>query len=89
MPWYCYIIECENNFLYTGITKDIEKRFKDHQTSKKGAKFTKKNKPIRIVWQEEQENYSTAIKREMEIKAWRKKRKMKFIEDSSQLKFYV
>ncbi len=40
--YYTYIIRCEDNSLYTGITTDIERRYKEHIT-KKGAKYTKRH----------------------------------------------
>lgn len=44
---YCLLLENEN--YYIGISNNIEKRFKKHKKGK-GAKFTKKNKPIRIMF---------------------------------------
>ncbi|KKP36278.1 MAG: hypothetical protein UR28_C0047G0001, partial [Candidatus Peregrinibacteria bacterium GW2011_GWF2_33_10] len=32
MPYYVYILECSNKALYTGITTDLERRLKEHQT---------------------------------------------------------
>ena len=76
-PWFVYIILCDNNSLYTGITKDIERRFKAH-TKGKGAKYTRMHKPVCVVHTEEYKNHSLAIKREIEIKTYptNKKRKL-------------
>ena len=68
-PWFVYIILCHNNSLYTGITKDVNRRFKEHATGK-GAKYTKIYKPVCIVHIEEYENHSLAIKREIKIKSY-------------------
>lgn len=50
--YYVYIIECANGSLYTGITTDIDRRFEEHKASKKGAKYTKAFKPVKLraVW---------------------------------------
>lgn len=68
-PWFVYLIFCEGGSLYTGIAKDPQKRFQMH-LSKKGAKYTKINKPLYLIHIEEYENHSLAIKREIKIKTY-------------------
>jgi putative endonuclease len=46
--WCVYVIECESGAWYTGVTNDLEKRFKTHAAGK-GAKFMRMDKPKRIV----------------------------------------
>ena len=72
--YYLYILLCKNNKLYTGIAKDPEERFLLHQQNK-GAKFTQKNKPIKIVYTEKCNTLSEAGKREAQIKKWDRKKK--------------
>ena len=69
-PWWIYMVETENGKLYTGITTDIKRRFKEHSgaAGKKGAKFFRSDKPKKIVFQESSKNRSEASKREAEIK---------------------
>ncbi len=67
MNWYIYLIRCENNSLYTGITTDLKKRFNAHKIGK-GAKYTKIFKPVRIEVAFEVENKSSALKVEIYIK---------------------
>jgi len=63
------MLECKNGAYYTGITTDIERRFKEHMQDKvKGAKYTRTNKPVRIIYKELCENRSLATSREMAIK---------------------
>lgn len=64
---FVYLLLTENNTLYCGYTDDVEKRFKAHCEGK-GAKYTKANKPIRIVWQKEFPTKSEALKEEYRIK---------------------
>ena len=54
-----YILECENDKLYTGITTDVERRFREH-LSGRGAKFTRMHRPIQIVYCQEFEDRSSA-----------------------------
>lgn len=67
--YYVYILRCENSFLYTGITTDVERRFNEHKEGKiKGAKYTKTHKPLGVeaVWQAEDKK--SAAKLEYRIK---------------------
>lgn len=64
---FIYILLTENNTLYCGYTDDVEKRFKAHLEGK-GAKYTRANKPVKIVYQKEFETKSEALKEEYRIK---------------------
>ena len=66
--WYVYIVKCSDNSLYTGITVDLERRVEEHNTSKKGAKYTKSRRPVHLVYSEKQQDRSSASKRESAIK---------------------
>lgn len=65
--WVVYIIHCTDESLYTGITKDIEKRYAQHSVQK-GAKYFRGRKPKKLVYQENGHDRSSATKREIEIK---------------------
>jgi putative endonuclease len=70
-PWFVYIIKSSDGFLYTGITTDVERRFREHQGvlgNGKGAKFFRGRRPEAIVYTEAQDNRSAASRREAEIK---------------------
>ncbi len=45
MSWFVYIIEANDNSLYTGITTDLQRRFDQH-ASGQGAKFLKADAPL-------------------------------------------
>jgi len=64
---FVYILLTQNNTLYCGYTDDVEKRFAAHLEGK-GAKYTKANKPVKIVWQKEFETKQEAMKEEYRIK---------------------
>ncbi len=82
MSWFVYIIETTSGRLYTGITTDIERRFKEHCSSKKGAKFFRSNTPKEVVYSEAFENRSLASKREWEIKQFSRAKKLELIHSS-------
>lgn len=76
--WYVYIIECQNGKYYTGITKDVSERFTKHAQGK-GAKFTLRNLPKRVVYTEKCANIYDARKHENQIKSWDRKKKIELI----------
>lgn len=78
MQWYVYIILTAKEKLYTGISTDPERRFFEHLLDvKKGAKFFRSDSPQKIVYCEEYETMSEALKREAEIKKWPSSKKKK------------
>jgi len=86
MPWFLYIIQCCDESLYTGITTDISRRLKEHNT-KKGAFYTQNKTPVTLVYQEAMINQSEARKREAAIKRLTKKQKLEFINYTQATKF--
>lgn len=76
--YYVYIIECTDDTLYTGITTDIQRRFKEHKDRKGGA-YTRSKKVKKILYTEEFKTRSEAQKRESEIKGWRREKKLNLI----------
>ena len=79
MSWYVYVLQCIDNTLYTGITTDVERRVKEHNTSIKGAKYTKTRRPVKLVYTESSIDRSTASKREYTIKKLSRKKKIELI----------
>jgi putative endonuclease len=77
-PWYLYILSCKNGNFYTGITIDIERRFQQH-VSGKGAKYTKNNGVVRILYSEDCLNHHDAAVREVAIKKLSRLEKKKLI----------
>ena len=65
--WYLYILECAGGRLYTGITIELEARYKAH-ASGKGARFTRSYPPERIVFTRRFASRSEALKAEHAIK---------------------
>ena len=74
MEWCVYMLLCDDDTIYTGITNDLKKRFENH-ISGKGAKYLRGRKPLEIVYKENFQNRSMATKREMEIKKLNRRKK--------------
>lgn len=78
MSWTVYILECADQTLYTGITNDLERRLAQHHAGR-GAKYTKGRAPLKLLYQEACENRSLASKREIQIKALSRAKKIALI----------
>ena len=76
--WYLYVLRCGDGTLYTGITTDVQARFAQHQAGK-GAKYTRGRGPLEVVYTEECDDHSAALKRELAIKALPREEKEKMI----------
>ena len=86
--YYIYIIECEDDKLYTGITLDYKRRFMEHRESKKGAKFTKAFVPKRMLLLYKTKGRSNASKLEARIKSLTKQEKEMLISDRKYFKIF-
>ena len=85
--WHVYIIRTKMGHLYTGVTQDVERRFKEHQKGgAKGAKYLKGKKPLKLVFHKKIGSRSQALKTEAQIKKWPKKKKEALINDEIILK---
>ncbi len=75
---YTYILECADKTLYTGWTKDLDKRLKLHNAGR-GSKYTRARLPVRLVYFESFEEENDARKKEVAIKKLSKSEKLKLI----------
>ena len=71
---YTYMVRCKDGSLYTGWTNDLKKRIQAHNQGT-GAKYTKARRQVELVYYEEFESKTEAMKREYEIKHLTKKEK--------------
>lgn len=78
--WYVYMVICNDQTIYTGIAKDLQKRLAEHNTGVNGAKYTRSRRPVKIVLQEEQPSRSAATKRELQLKKLTRARKLQLIQ---------
>jgi putative endonuclease len=72
--YYCYMVRCANDAYYTGWTTDPLRRLAEHNAGR-GARYTRMNGPVELVYVEQVADHSTALKREVEIKRMRPRRK--------------
>lgn len=80
--WEVYVIQTTTGKLYTGITNNLQRRFDQHQSKRKGARFFHFSNPERIVFRESHPNRSKASKREIAIKKMSREEKLVLIESA-------
>jgi putative endonuclease len=73
MP-FVYILRCADGSLYTGIAKDVPKRLAQHLAGR-ASRYTRARLPVVLVWSQEVESWSAALREEMRIKALPRNRK--------------
>ena len=70
-----YILRCSDGTLYTGITNDLGRRVRTHNAGR-GAKYTRSRLPVELIYSEPSPDKSSALRRELEIKAMPRERKL-------------
>lgn len=79
MKYFVYIVKCSDGSFYTGYTTNVSNRINMHNTSKRGAKYTYTRRPVTLVYKEEFQALSEALKREHAIKILSHKEKLALI----------
>jgi putative endonuclease len=82
MPFYVYILLCIDGSFYTGYTKDLNERTRQHENGK-GAKYTKTHRPQKVAYVELFNNRGSAMKRERAIKKLTHQQKQDIISSQS------
>ena len=76
MNWFVYMILCHDGTLYTGISTDVARRFKEHAAQgKKCAKYLRGKSPLQLVFQQSVGSRADASKVEYQIKKLSKSQK--------------
>lgn len=83
--WAVYLIRTASNQLYCGVTTDVERRFSEHQNSKKGAKFLKGKGPLELAWSEPVGDKKKAMRLEYKIKQLSKAQKESIVNKTLQI----
>lgn len=65
--WWVYVLRCGDGSFYTGIARDVERRFALHQTGR-GAKYTRAHRPQEIWCRMGPYPHGKALQEEMRVK---------------------
>ena len=74
-----YILLCSDGSFYTGSTKDLERRLKQHENGD-GANYTAKRLPVKLIYYEVYDRIDHAFYREKQVQGWSRKKKTALIE---------
>ena len=78
--WHVYIVECADATLYTGVTKDLQRRLQQHNGEQTGGpKYTRGRRPVCLMWSKEAPNHGAALQREVAIKKLSRRQKLRLI----------
>ncbi len=79
--WFVYLIRTAAGHLYTGISTDVERRFREHIAGK-GAKYLRGKGPLKLVFQKHVGGHADALKLEAAIKKMPKDEKEAMLNQS-------
>jgi len=85
-PWWVYVIRCDDGSLYTGVSTDPERRFREHLQHPRGAKYFNGREPESIVYREAGHTRSSACQREAAIKKLTRPAKLALLAKSPEAK---
>lgn len=81
-PWSLYMLECSDGSFYTGVTNDLERRFKMHMSGR-ASRYTRTRLPVEMIYQEPCGTRTEALVRECAVKSFPKKKKQELIAAAS------
>ena len=79
MP-FMYILACADGSFYVGSTWDLERRLAQHNSANQGAVYTRRRRPVRLVYFEESDRIDEAYAREKQIQGWGRAKRIALIE---------
>lgn len=82
--WTVYIIRCDDSSLYTGVTTDLARRFREHAAGARGARYFNGRKPLEVVYSESGHDRSSACRREAAIKKLGREGKLQLIRSGAE-----
>jgi putative endonuclease len=80
--WSVYIIRCDDGSLYTGVSTNVERRFREHLDTPRKAKFFNGRRPLEVVFHERGHSRSSAAQREAAIKKLSRVSKLRLIREN-------
>ena len=78
--YWVYILASDSRELYVGVTNDLYRRLFEHRNSLDPNSYTSKHRTCRLVYCESTQDVTAAIRREKQIKRWKRMQRLKLIE---------
>ena len=78
--WYIYIVAGCGDYWYTGITKDVQRRFAEHNSQgPRSARALKGRAPLTLIYSHEAGTHSAALRLELWVKSLTKAQKRSLV----------
>jgi putative endonuclease len=84
VPWFLYLLECEDGSLYTGVAIDVEARFIKHALGL-GASYTRSHPPLRVLACRSYPTKGDALRAEYALKQLPRENKLVFFDATERL----
>lgn len=82
-PYYTYLVQCADTTYYTGVCTDLERRLREHNSPRIGARYTRTRQPVRLLYSEAHPDRSSAQKREYALKQLSHQQKASLVSQNS------
>ena len=78
--WQVYLLQCADQSLYVGVTKDLARRLQQHNGQLAGgARYTQARRPVALVWSKACDSRSDAQQREHALRRLSREQKLAII----------
>ncbi len=77
MPdWYLYMVRCADGSVYTGVSTDVQRRWKEHQRGgSRAARYLRTRRPVDLIFSAMIGDKGAALRAEHAIKQLEKQQK--------------
>ena len=75
---YMYILQCADESLYVGSTRDLQYRIEQHNSGE-GAEYTANRRPVHLIYFEEFDRVEDAFRREKQVQGWGRAKRLALI----------
>mgnify|MGYP000208510496 FL=1 len=78
--WFVYVLRCADGSLYTGVTRDLARRLRQHNGELAGGpRYTRGRRPVAVAWSTTAPSRSEAQRQEARIKRWPRRAKLRLL----------
>ena len=81
--WFMYVVECSDGSLYTGVTPDVQRRLHEHNSTARGAKYTRPRRPVTLIYASPPADRSTVMRQEADFKTLSREQKIITLRESN------
>ena len=76
---FTYIVRCSDGSYYVGSTTDLAYRMWQHNEGDGGAAYTRRRRPVELVWSAEFEHVGAAFAFEKQVQGWSRAKRLALV----------